>query len=121
MQGEIRAQHEVRFCGIDVGDLVSGAGGHIYILAGNAAQLVCVLSGNALVFLIFTAPGGVVQKLGAERVFFCFAVLNKQSLELQALDNSMNGADGHADQRRNIRYAELLNVIGKAVQNVKRL
>ena len=59
VQGEVGPQDEMRFGGIDVGDLVAGAGGQIHIFFGDAAQLVYVPDGDLLVTLILVAFAGV--------------------------------------------------------------
>ena len=59
VQGEVGPQDEVRFGGVDVGDLVAGAGGQIYIFFGDAAQLVYVSGGDLLLTLVLAAFAGV--------------------------------------------------------------
>ena len=71
--------------------------------------------------LILAALLGEVQQPGAERVFPVFTVLREHAHELQALDDAVDGADGHVHHGRDIRDAKLLPVVLEAVDDVKGL
>ena len=121
VEREVRPQDEVALRVINMCDVVAGAGGEVDRLTGELSKLVDIAGGDLLELLILAALLGEVQQPGAERVFPVFAVLREHAHELQALDDAVDGADGHVHHGRDIRDAKLLPVVLKAVEDVKGL